>query len=374
VPAVSSIGDGRLAHFMKIALVRRGYSRTGGAESYLKRLGRALTDAGHQASLYSTDEWPPAEWPYGPLVRFSDSGPFRFAKAIQKAQQPEEILFSLDRILQCDCYRAGDGVHKVWMERRVAHEPGWRAFFRFANRKHAELLQLERTLFEKGGARHIIANSRMVRQEIIDEFAYPAKNITVIYNGLPDDLFKRKPRSRDEVRREWGLWENDAFLLFAGTGWDRKGLKYAVQAVERISNRNVRLLVAGTGKDHNYRSNKVRFLGPVADMPSLFLAADTFVLPTVYDPFSNACLEALSFGLPVITTATNGFAEIIVSGVHGEVIDRANNVPALQQAIEKWLDPARRLSASQECAELARSYTMQRNVEETLRVLEKLRR
>lgn len=357
---------------MKIALVRRGYSRTGGAESYLKRLGRALTDAGHQASLFSTDDWPPAEWSYGPLVRFRDSGPLRFAKAVQEARQPEEILFSLDRIQECDCYRAGDGVHKVWLERRMAHEPSWRAFFRFVNRKHAELLQLERTLFEQGGARHIIANSRMVRQEIIDEFAYPAENITVIYNGMPDAPFKRKPRTRDEVRREWGLRENDAVLLFAGTGWDRKGLKYAIEAVERISNRNVRLLVAGTGKKHHYRSNKVRFLGPVTDMPSLFLAADTFVLPTVYDPFSNACLEALSFGLPVITTATNGFAEIIVPGVHGEVTDRANNVPALQQAIEKWLDPARRVSASEKCAQLARSYTMRKNVEETLKVLEKL--
>jgi UDP-glucose:(heptosyl)LPS alpha-1,3-glucosyltransferase len=358
---------------MKIALVRRGYSRTGGAESYLKRLGRALTDAGHLASLYSTDAWPSAEWPYGPLIRFSDSGPLRFAKAVQEARQPEEIFFSLDRILQCDCYRAGDGIHKVWLKRRLAHEAGWRAFFRFANRKHAELLQLERTLFEKGGARHIIANSQMVRQEIIDEFAYAAKDITVIYNGLPDAPFKRNPRSRDEVRREWGLRENDAVLLFAGTGWDRKGLKYAVQAVEGISNQTVRLLVAGTGKKHNYRSNKVRFLGPVADMPSLFLAADIFVLPTVYDPFSNACLEALSFGLPVITTATNGFAEIIVPGVHGEVTDRADNVPALQQAIEKWLDPARRVSAREECVRLAHGYTMQRNVKETLRVLEELR-
>jgi UDP-glucose:(heptosyl)LPS alpha-1,3-glucosyltransferase len=358
---------------MKIALVRRGYSRTGGAESYLKRLGRALTDAGHQASLYSTVDWPPAEWPYGPLFRFSDSGPFRFAKAVQEARQPEEILFSLERILECDCYRAGDGVHKVWLERRVAHEPRWRALFRFANRKHAELLQLERTLLMKGGARHIIANSRMVRQEIIDEYAYPAKNITVIYNGLPDVPLKRKPRSRDEVRREWGLRENDIVMLFAGTGWDRKGLKYTILALEGISNRNVRLLVAGTGKKHNYRSNRVKFLGPVADMPSLFLAVDIFVLPTAYDPFSNACLEALSFGLPVITTATNGFAEIMASGVHGEVTDRADNVPGLQLAIEKWLDPARRVSASERCTELARAYTMERNVEETLAVLERLK-
>ena len=155
------------------------------------------------------------------------------------------------------------------------------------------------------------------------------------------------------MRRAWGLRENEIALLFAGSGWDRKGLKYAIQAVGRISNPNVRLLVAGTGKKRASGSKKVRFLGPVTDMQSLFLAADTFVLPTVYDPFSNACLEALSYGLPVITTATNGFAEIIVSGVHGEVIERADDVAALHLAIEKWIDPNRRESARELCLELA---------------------
>jgi UDP-glucose:(heptosyl)LPS alpha-1,3-glucosyltransferase len=357
---------------MKIGLVRRGFSRTGGAESYLKRLGRALTDAGHQAILYSTQDWPQAEWPYGPLIRFDASSPLQFAKAVQDSRKPDEILFSLDRIMRCDCYRAGDGVHKLWLERRVAHEPGWRALFRFANHNHAEILELERALFALGGAGHVIANSRMVQKEIVTEFPYPEDKITVIYNGLPDIHFKRKPQSRVEMRYEWGLRENDVALLFAGSGWERKGLRYAIQAVGRISDRNVRLLVAGTGKKPPYCSKKVRFLGPVSDMQSLFSATDLFILPTAYDPFSNACLEALSHGVPVITTATNGFAEIIVSGVHGEVINRADNVVALHQAIEKWIDPSRRESAAEQCAETARGYTMRRNVEQTLNVLERL--
>jgi UDP-glucose:(heptosyl)LPS alpha-1,3-glucosyltransferase len=358
---------------VKIGLVRRGYSRTGGAESYLKRLGHALTEAGHQAILYSTSDWPQAEWPYGPLIRSNASSPIRFAKAVRDSRFPAEILFSLDRILQCDCYRAGDGVHKLWLERRIAHEPTWRAFFRFANQKHAQLLALERDLFERGGARHVIANSRMVQKEIVSEFAYPEEKITVIYNGLPDTHFKEEPRNRTETRREWGLEENDVALLFAGSGWDRKGLKYAIQAVGRISNRNVRLLVAGTGKKQACSSDEIRFLGPVTDMQSLYLATDIFVLPTVYDPFSNACLEALANGLPVITTATNGFAEIIVSGLHGEVIERADDIAALHRAIEKWIDPNLRKSARELCVGIARGYTMQRNVEQTLNVLEKLR-
>jgi UDP-glucose:(heptosyl)LPS alpha-1,3-glucosyltransferase len=359
---------------MKIGLVRRGFSPTGGAESYLKRLGRALTDAGHQAILYSTRDWPQAEWPYGPLIRSDAVSPLRFAKAVQACRQPDEILFSLERVMRCDCYRAGDGVHKVWLERRAAHEPGWRAFFRRVNHKHAEILDLERNLFERGGARQVIANSRMVQKEIIHEFGYPAEKITVIYNGLPDPPFKRKAPSRLETRREWGLQKDDVAFLFAGSGWKRKGLAYAIRAIARVSNPNVRLLVAGTGKQQSYGSNRVHFLGPVADMPSLFLATDAFVLPTVYDPFSNACLEALSYGLPVLTTATNGFAEVMVSGVHGEIIHRADDVAALHRAIEKWIDPNLRESAREQCVAIARGYTMRRNVEQTLNVLESLER
>jgi UDP-glucose:(heptosyl)LPS alpha-1,3-glucosyltransferase len=357
---------------MKIGLVRRGFSRTGGAESYLKRFGRVLLESGHRATLYSTQDWPQAEWLYGNHVRLKASGPLRFAQAVQESRRPDEILFSLDRVLQCDCYRAGDGLHKLWLERRVRHEPAWRAHFRFLNNKHRELLELERALFERGGARHVIANSQLVKREIVSQFAYPEDKITVIYNGLPELHFKRKPGTRLDMRHDWSLRENEIALLFAGSGWERKGLKYAVQAIGRLANRNVRLLVAGTGKKQAVSANNVRFLGPVANMQSLYLATDLLVLPTVYDPFSNACLEALSYGLPVITTEANGFAEIMEAGVHGEVIARADDVEALREAIEKWIDPERRESAREACTKRARGFAMEKNVEQTLKVLEEL--
>ena len=327
---------------------------------------------GHQATLYSTQDWPKAEWLYGNLIRLKPSSPMRFAQTVQKCRQPDEILFSLDRVLECDCYRAGDGLHKLWLERRARHEPAWRARFRFLNHKHRELLELERVLFQRGGARHVIANSQLVKREIISEFAYPDDQITVIYNGLPDLHFKRKPGTRLDMRHDWGLRENEIALLFAGSGWERKGLKYAIQAIGRIANLKVRLLVAGTGKKSTFSSKNVQFLGPVADMQSLYVATDLFVLPTVYDPFSNACLEALSCGLPVITTVTNGFAEIIEPGVHGEVISRADDVEALRKAIEKWIHPDRRESAREVCAERASIFSMEKNVEETLKVLGRL--
>src|SRR5260370_8729943 len=95
---------------MKIGLVRRGFSRAGGAESYLKRLGRGLVDAGHQLTLFATEDWPPAEWPYGNLVRFKESAPVPFIQPVQRARNSVEILFSLHRIESCAFYLADDCV------------------------------------------------------------------------------------------------------------------------------------------------------------------------------------------------------------------------------------------------------------------------
>jgi UDP-glucose:(heptosyl)LPS alpha-1,3-glucosyltransferase len=92
-------------------------------------------------------------------------------------------------------------------------------------------------------------------------------------------------------------------------------------------------------------------------------------LPTIYDPFSNACLEALACGLPVITTRANGFSEIIEDKVHGSIVDNAGNLVALRDAIRFWSDPSRRAAARSENIERASQFDISRNVEETLNVL-----
>jgi UDP-glucose:(heptosyl)LPS alpha-1,3-glucosyltransferase len=357
---------------MNIVLVRRGYSRTGGAENYLKRLGRALVERGYGAKLYTTEEWPEAEWPYGPLTRFKASTPWDFAQEIQRNQKSGEILFSLDRVFACDCYRAGDGVHRVWLERRIAHEPSWRSRFRFLNPKHRQILELEQSLFGRAGAKKVIANSKLVKNEIVRKFGYSSDDITLIYNGLPPVELKAESRSRLEVRREFEIGDEEIAVLFAGSGWERKGLNYALEAVRPITKGNIRLLVAGSGTKPANIPKNVRFLGSVADMRPVYSASDLFLLPTIYDPFSNACLEALTFGIPVITTASNGFAEIIESGVHGQIIDRPNDTGAIRKAIEDWSEPNRRQAAMQSCLDLARQFSMDRNVEQTLEVLEGL--
>ena len=121
------------------------------------------------------------------------------------------------------------------------------------------------------------------------------------------------------------------------------------------------------GTRNRYRSSCARFLGAVEDLAVLFSAADVFTLPTIYDPFSNACLEAIAAGLPVVTTTANGFSEILTPGVHGDVVE-PGDVTALAQALEAWRsrDTA---ATSEACRLLAEGYSIERNVQATLDVL-----
>jgi UDP-glucose:(heptosyl)LPS alpha-1,3-glucosyltransferase len=359
---------------MKIALVRRGFSRTGGAESYLKRLGRGLADAGHQLALLATDDWPAAEWPYGGLIRLKEPTPSGFARAVAQTRRDFDVLFSLERVLACDCYRAGDGVHQVWLERRAQFgSGGWPKSLSFNRRKHQEILALEQSLFGEKQARRVITNSRMVKTEILERFGFPEDRVDIIYNGLPDILFKKKPGSRWDLRYDWGLKETDTAILFAGSGWERKGLRFALDAFRRLKERNTYLLIAGQGTKPKFIPKNVRFLGQVEDMQSLYIAADVFLLPTLYDPFSNACLEAISAGSPVITTTANGFAEVMKAGVHGDILDRPDDIERLTASLKDWCDRSRSSELRDQCAELGRKFTMETNITETLRVLEHTR-
>src|SRR5262245_47844613 len=132
---------------MKIGLVRRGYSRTGGAEAYLVRFAAAAAAAGHQVVLFAA-EWPRAEWKLE-SIKVPGLSPRQFSQALAalKPRQRCDTLFSLERISACDCYRAGDGVHAAWLDRRARFEPPWKPWLRRFSPKHRQVLALEKELF-----------------------------------------------------------------------------------------------------------------------------------------------------------------------------------------------------------------------------------
>jgi UDP-glucose:(heptosyl)LPS alpha-1,3-glucosyltransferase len=367
---------------LRIAFVRRGYSRSGGAEAYLKRLADGIVKAGHEVQLVTTHEWPEDQWPFGSIKRLRAKTVIGFADELEqiRAQPQCDLLFSLDRVWNCNIFRAGDGVHRAWLERRRKFEVPLKQFVRTVSRKHRDLLQLEESLLENRNAGRVIAASEMVVNQIIDLYSYPADKIDLVRNGVPLDRFQFEPELREKSRAELKLKQDQIALLFVGSGWERKGLLFAIEAMALCKNRKMRLLVAGRGdpRPHKtrrlrfWREDPVQFLGEVADLVPVYAAADIFILPTIYDPFSNACLEALASGLPVITTRSNGFSEIIENGVHGSIVDNPTNLIGLRDAIRFWSDPSRRNAARSANIERASQYDISKNVAKTLEILKRV--
>jgi UDP-glucose:(heptosyl)LPS alpha-1,3-glucosyltransferase len=359
------------AGHLSIGFVRRGYSSSGGAEAYLKRLAQGVTAAGHETQLFTTAEWPDGEWPFGAITRIRGDSPLAFADALEETRKHVhcDILMSLERVWSCDVYRAGDGVHRAWLSRRAAVSGPLRRVADALSPKHLATLRLEQSLFGRRGARRVIANSHMVKTEIAQVYGFPATEIDLIPNGVPVEQFRASAEVRAASRNEIGLADTDIAVLFVGSGWERKGLRFALRAVEAIGDPRVRLLVAGKGNQEAFGSPVVRFLGVREDLPALYAAADLFLLPTIYDPFSNASLEAIAAGIPIITTRANGCAEIIAEGQHGSIVERADDIPALTRWLRLWCDAERRAKARPRLLELAARYDIAVNVRRTLDVL-----
>src|SRR5438477_3057898 len=365
---------------LTIGFVRRGFSSSGGAEAYLKRLAAGLVENGHTVRLFASMDWPPNEWIFGPIVRLKATSAIAFADELEKVrrgpstalgmtdQRECDVLMSFERIWRCDLYRAGDGVHRAWLERRDKSASAFQKLSRVFNRKHSATLALEKSLFAKAGAARVIANSRMVKDEIVRFYGFPPGKIEVVYNGVPVAALQRDADTGVRFRETLGLGEKDVAVLFAGSGWERKGLRFAIDAIEKTGN-EMRLLVAGRGEQRKFRSERAQFLGVVEDMPALYAAADIFLAPTLYDPFSNACLEALAAGLPVVTTRANGFSEIIETGVHGTVVNDAREIAEIRDALVFWSESARREEARTGNRELAARFDISANAARTLEIL-----
>jgi glycosyltransferase involved in cell wall biosynthesis len=169
----------------------------------------------------------------------------------------------------------------------------------------------------------LCAVSEGVAGELEREFPGMRDAIRAIPNGVDTDRFRPDHTARCEVRAELGVADADHLALFVGGDWERKGLRAAVAALALAP--DWQLAVAGNGQREPLLAlagnadtvSRLRFLGPVRDMPRIYAAADAFVLPTGYEAFPLVALEAAASGLPLLVTRVNGVDEMLEDGHNG---------------------------------------------------------
>jgi len=314
---------------MRLALICRPFTFYGGVETSTAGLMGELIRRGHAIDLLSTRGQ--ADVPGARVVRLptirqpSALRLIWFALAARRAVAVGhyDIVHSHERTLTQDIYRAGEGVHRAYLEamgRRGA----------MLNPHHRAVCAMERRIFRLRSARHVVAISRRGKAEIERRYATAAESVTLVYNGVDLERFHPRNRSRlgKSAREALGLDADAWVVLFVGSGFERKGLAPLLEGLSRLADGRWRLVVAGKGDARFYQAlaeslrvnERIRWIGLRADVESLYAAADAVALPARYEPFGNVHLEALASGVPVLTSAVAGGSEVVTHGRTGWVV------------------------------------------------------
>jgi len=312
---------------MRLLVVSRPFVFHGGVETATAGLVEALVSHGYDVHLLSPRGQRPLQGvslhtlslPRGPAVARALA--LALGTRLFVRRRSWDVVQSHERTLGQDVYRAGEGCHRGYLASRDM--VGGRGLY------HRVILALERRLFET--TRHIVAIARTGKAEIERLYAVPAERLSVVYNGV--DLERFHPRNRDlhrgSARAETGIPPSAWAALFIGSGFERKGLRSAIEALATLGDREARLLVVGRGETGPYRAlaerlgvgERLRWLGARADAERWYAAADAVVLPSRYEPFGNVHLEALASGTPVVASRLAGGAEVVPDGRCGAIVD-----------------------------------------------------
>jgi len=370
---------------MRIALVRQRYSAYGGAERFIERTLAALGGQGVELTLLAR-EWtgdPASVLRCDPFYLGRLWRDWSFARAVCReiARRPFDLVQSHERIVCCDVYRAGDGLHAQWLRnRRTALGPFSRLGLAL-NPYHAYVLAAERRLFASARLRAVICNSRMIRDEIRSWFGTPEEKLHVIYNGIDSETFHPRLRElhRSGMRQKLSIPVDAPVHLFVGGGFERKGALRLIEAFARSRQREAHLLIVGKDRAQPRAerlasslgvASRVHFAGAQNDIRPWYGAADSFALPSLYDPFPNAALEAMACGLPVVVTPQCGTAELIEEGVDGFVVD-ALALDTLGDRLAR-LDVATARAMGRRARECAQKLSLQSMAEKLLALYRRL--
>ncbi len=170
----------------------------------------------------------------------------------------------------------------------------------------------------------ITAVSRYLKEETQKKFSL-RRSIRVIHNFVDTARFTRAACQRGDLARK-----DEAILSHVSNFRPVKRVRDVVEVFHRVSKeRPARLLLIGDGPDLPAAieraqtlgiSDKISVLGLQDDVTGLLGNSDIFLLPSEYESFGLAALEAISSGVPVIGTDSGGIPEVIQNGETGYLL------------------------------------------------------
>jgi len=368
---------------MKVVLVKAHAKQQGGLEKTTSRIAHAFLETGADVSMVTTEGQSialdnlkvhplPTGWRPG-FLRLR-----QFDKLVSRWLQdhPADVVLGFDRTREQTHIRAGNGVHRAFLESRRRSEGAFKYATCWINPLHQTILRLEKQAFEHSGLRKIFTNSHMVKREILHYFSVDPSKICVIHNGVEwDEMahdFAAWPSQKIARCQEYGLDPNRFHLLFIGNGYQRKGLAVLLEALAELKRPEVHLSVVGKDRHEAHYvaqaqalgiASQVRFFGSQPKATPFYQLADALAIPSFYDPFANVTVEALAMGLFVVSSKSNGGSEVLTHTT-GSVIEDLHSVDSITSSLEMALRHPKTEASSEKIRASVKSLAYQQQLKQ----------
>jgi len=242
---------------------------------------------------------------------------------------------------------------------------------------YAFLARLERRIYADPKV-SLAAVSQRTATHLRDYFR--RQDVRVIPNGVDTAQFSPSARLalRAEARRRRAIQETDFVLLLIGNEWRVKGLETVLRAMSTLRELPILMIAAGDDSPGSFRemarslgiSERSRFEASRADVLDFYAAADLYVSPSREDSFGLPVAEAMACGLPVITSAQAGVANLIRDGIDGFILGQFDDFHGLAQMLKRLhTNEILRRTVGDAAAETALEWTWDRNAADVWQLL-----
>jgi UDP-glucose:(heptosyl)LPS alpha-1,3-glucosyltransferase len=331
---------------VKIGFVLNDYYPFGGLQEDCLATAVATQQRGHEVAIF-TRTWKgnkPQEITAHLLGKKGWSNIARndhFFKAL-KSELPKHQLdgvVAFSRIPDPDIYFAAD---PCYVERE-ANKPWWHKYTpRYKHYSH-----LEKQLFKGCNEIETLVLTEREIASFNRHYGTPTERFHLLPPGVDKNVASAadKASQRKGLRQELGTKNNATVALFLGSGFRIKGLDRALHSIaaNKNSTKDLEFWIVGNGKPARFQKLanatgvNVRFLGGRADVDRFYNAADFLLHPAYSESAGKVLLEALTHGLPVLTTDTCGYAPHILKANAGTVIPSPFSQLNLNNTVKEFI-------------------------------------
>ena len=331
---------------MKIGFVLNDYFAYGGLQEDCLATAVATAERGHEIHMFTrtwTGEQPEAIQAHllGKTGWSNVSRNDHFFRDLKKELPKHNLdgLVAFSRIPNADIYFAAD---PCYVE-RVKNKSFW---YKLGSR-YRHYAALEKSIFgtEKPPQTLVLTDRE------IDAFHQHYGTAREHFHLLPPGVEKNTNSAteaanhRQQLRSELGTAQDATVALFVGSGFRIKGLDRALRAIRanQSTEKQLEFWIVGNGKPERFQKLAkqagvtVRFFGGRADTARFYDAADFLLHPAYSESAGKVLLEALTHGLPVLTTDTCGYAPHILNAKAGAVIESPFSQETLNQTVRTFI-------------------------------------